>query len=149
MKGEAVSPSEPFEARPLQGGVVVIVQVVYSDHPLAAVEQGRADVGPDKSGRAGDEDGHVTIFQGNDGTGIAIRSGFLKRHTPRRVLRAGAAGRVRSRGAWFARRFGGEPSVAGRSIAIRSPSNLQYGAVALTIWTARSEKFIRRLPVFE
>ena len=54
-KRESVAPLEPLQARPLQGGIIVIVQVVDPDHLFATAKQRLADVIADEPGGAGDE----------------------------------------------------------------------------------------------
>jgi len=49
---------QPGKARLLEGGVVVVVQVVEADHLVAAREQAQRGVHADKTGSAGDEDLH-------------------------------------------------------------------------------------------
>src|SRR5260370_1147890 len=53
-----------LEARFLQRDVVVVIDVVDSDDLVAAGEQPRGDVVADESGRAGDEDQHLSPFVG-------------------------------------------------------------------------------------
>ena len=55
---EAVAALERREAGVLQAGIVVVVQVVDADHPVAAVEQGLRDVHADEPGCSGNQNGH-------------------------------------------------------------------------------------------
>ena len=50
---------QPGKARLLEGGVVVVVQVVEADDFVAAIKQAMSDVRTDEAGGAGDERGHA------------------------------------------------------------------------------------------
>ena len=45
---------QPGKARPLETDVVVVVEAVDADHPVAALQQGSAQCGAYEPGRAGD-----------------------------------------------------------------------------------------------
>ena len=49
---------ETLEARPLERGVVIVIEVVDADHLVAALEQQAGDVQADEAGGTGDQDFH-------------------------------------------------------------------------------------------
>src|SRR5438270_5179075 len=58
----------------LEGGVVVVVEVVETDDLVAPVEEGGGDVGADEAGRTGDENLHVEV-DANGGSEAAHSQG--------------------------------------------------------------------------
>ena len=59
-EGEAGIACEPRQPGALERRIVVAVDVVDADHPLATAEQSEADVVADEAGAAGDHDRHAS-----------------------------------------------------------------------------------------
>ncbi len=60
LEVERVEPFELLQPGLLEGDVVVVVEVVDTDHCGAAFEETAGDVHPDEAGGTGDEDVHAT-----------------------------------------------------------------------------------------
>ena len=62
-EGKALDGLQRRAPRLLERRVVVGIEVVEAEHPLAAGEQGLGDVRADEAGCAGDDDGHPGSFE--------------------------------------------------------------------------------------